>query len=315
MLRVDFINVGYGDSILIRAMEQDVTYYTMLIDAGDTDDAAHYEQGRIRTVDYLAEAGVERINTLLLTHLHKDHVGGMPAVISKFPVEQVVAGYYPPEAALSPEKKFVHYKDGALSLARGADAWRVSVSILRANGTTCTKLADCEGRIELAPGLTVSYLQGWKDGNERQKRIFDRLLGPESGPTEGELLQLDRFINNLSITLVLEHQGLKIALLGDVYLGFWREHSIPENCRIVKLPHHGHADAVSEELLRTLSPDWAVVSVSNDRTDDCPCARLADMTDIAQIECTDRVRPFNSAGGKALRFDVTQDRIAMARVE
>ena len=42
-------------------------------------------------VAYLDQQGVERISALVCSHAHEDHVGGLPAVLAKFPVEQVYA--------------------------------------------------------------------------------------------------------------------------------------------------------------------------------------------------------------------------------
>jgi len=99
MLLLDFINVGYGDSILIRELQQDETVYTLLVDCGDTKMAAHYEHHRICVCDYLKKAGVFRIDTLLITHLHKDHIGGLAQVAAFFPVQQIISSYYPPSNA------------------------------------------------------------------------------------------------------------------------------------------------------------------------------------------------------------------------
>ncbi len=41
MLLLDFINVGYGDSILVRELHGTAAIYTMSIDCGDTEDPAH----------------------------------------------------------------------------------------------------------------------------------------------------------------------------------------------------------------------------------------------------------------------------------
>lgn len=315
MLRLDFINVGYGDSILVRVIDAGKTLHTLLIDAGDTDDSACYERGRIKTVDFLVQEGVERIDTLLLTHLHKDHVGGMPAVVSRFSVGRVFAGYYPPENASFLTEKLKNYHEGALALALGAEAWRFSVKRLQENEVPCLLLADHSGMIELAPDLTLYYIQGWDNGNGRQKEILDLLFQPGHLPAEQDLLHLDRFINNLSIVAILEYQGERIALLGDVYLNFWRKHKIPERCRIVKLPHHGHADAVDAELLQKIDPEWIVISVSNERTDNCPCVSLEQMAGTRKIICTDAVQRLDSFGGKAVRFEIASNGISVERIK
>ncbi len=77
-LLVHFIDVGQGDCELIQAPEANV-----LIDAGDVG------EGDL-VVDYLKAQGVERIDYLLATHPHADHIGGMPEVVEAFEIGKVL---------------------------------------------------------------------------------------------------------------------------------------------------------------------------------------------------------------------------------
>ncbi len=77
-LTVDFIDVGQGDAILVESPEG----LTMLIDAGDNSE----EQ---RIVDYLEDKGVERLDYVIGTHPHADHIGGLDAVINQFDIGEI----------------------------------------------------------------------------------------------------------------------------------------------------------------------------------------------------------------------------------
>jgi len=76
--KVVFFNVGDADSILIL----DGSGQNMLIDAGDN---AHEDF----LVDSIREFGVSRIDILVLTHPHEDHIGGADAVIGSFDIETI----------------------------------------------------------------------------------------------------------------------------------------------------------------------------------------------------------------------------------
>ena len=76
--QVHFIDVGQGDSILIRS-----DGYTALIDAGEND------QGKTVT-EYLRGQGITKIDYLLMTHPHSDHIGGMDTVIKEFEIGKVI---------------------------------------------------------------------------------------------------------------------------------------------------------------------------------------------------------------------------------
>lgn len=76
-LKVHFLDVGQADSILIQAPSG-----TILIDGGNNDDA-----GLI--VQYLKAQGVKRIDAVIATHPHEDHIGGLDVVIRSFPVSSI----------------------------------------------------------------------------------------------------------------------------------------------------------------------------------------------------------------------------------
>ena len=78
-LEVHFIDVGQGDSILLHAVNEDIA---ILIDAGD------FSSGQA-VVSYLQKAGITKIDHLIATHPHADHIGGLPAVIKAFPIGEM----------------------------------------------------------------------------------------------------------------------------------------------------------------------------------------------------------------------------------
>ena len=71
ILRVTFLDVGQGDAVLLQAPGGQ----TALIDAGRGD-----------IVPLLRELGVARIDLMVATHPHADHIGGMRGVIESMPV-------------------------------------------------------------------------------------------------------------------------------------------------------------------------------------------------------------------------------------
>lgn len=76
-LIVDYIDVGQADSILLRNKDK-----TMLIDAGTN------EQGK-KVVKFLKEEGISKIDYLIGTHPHEDHIGGLDDVINNFDIGQI----------------------------------------------------------------------------------------------------------------------------------------------------------------------------------------------------------------------------------
>jgi competence protein ComEC len=77
MLVITFINVGYGESILLEAGENK-SKTVILIDGGSGEDGEYTgNTGRIRTVEYLAKKGIAVLDLAVVSHVHEDHVCGL----------------------------------------------------------------------------------------------------------------------------------------------------------------------------------------------------------------------------------------------
>ncbi|MBE6777807.1 MAG: MBL fold metallo-hydrolase [Ruminococcaceae bacterium] len=82
-LEVHYIDVGNADCILLIQGEK-----TMLIDAGERGDADEI-------LDYLRQEGVQRLDLVIATHAHADHIGSMDRIIKEMPVGQFLMAFMP----------------------------------------------------------------------------------------------------------------------------------------------------------------------------------------------------------------------------
>ena len=78
-LSVHYIDVGQADCALLECAGQ-----YMIIDGGNVDDSD-------LVVTYLQDQGVEQLHTVICTHAHEDHVGGLAAVLAVYPTEQILS--------------------------------------------------------------------------------------------------------------------------------------------------------------------------------------------------------------------------------
>ena len=77
--QVYYIDVGQGDSELIRLSQDSGESFDILIDAGT-------RSTKQELSDYLRQLGVENLDVVIGTHPHEDHIGGMAQVLEDFPV-------------------------------------------------------------------------------------------------------------------------------------------------------------------------------------------------------------------------------------
>lgn len=83
-LKVHFINVGQADAILVQQGSS-----TMLVDGGNNEDGQLVK-------NYITNLGINKIDVMVGTHAHEDHIGGLDYVINAMQVGKI---YFPKQTS------------------------------------------------------------------------------------------------------------------------------------------------------------------------------------------------------------------------
>lgn len=77
-LTISFIDVGQGDSILIRTPEDKY----IIVDSGSTNE-------KDKLYDYIGSMEIDSIDVVISTHPHEDHIGNLDNIIEDYDVKEI----------------------------------------------------------------------------------------------------------------------------------------------------------------------------------------------------------------------------------
>lgn len=188
MLALDFINVGNGDSILIRELENGQQRYALMVDFGhdclvrdDHPGELDPRSQRIYAGDFLRELGVERLDMALTTHFHRDHIGGLGRVLDAARVGTFVTTYLPPPNApeLEPDED-----NGLPKAARNAlRCVQLYTKALQSHSGRIERFCCIPGTetvtLQLTPELKMDILCGEPALYRRQREVYDAAYAGE----------------------------------------------------------------------------------------------------------------------------------------
>ncbi|MDR1800358.1 MAG: MBL fold metallo-hydrolase [Lachnospiraceae bacterium] len=267
-LKITFINVGYGEAILLEhTADKESGVFRILIDGGSREECDYKGfENRTRCVDYLHEMSISHLDILINTHIHEDHVGGLVEVAKQIDIDEFWAVFPAPEdwdIALPNDTK----PDNVFVMALG-DAKKTKDYLEEKNVPIKTIFAGFKA--ELKPGFSVSILA--PKGGESERFINELGLVYTLSDAEelaGRLKAYDVAMNNMSAVLMFEFNEKKILLVGDTNISGYG--NIPEFCEdrlkadVLKLGHHGQKDSVTMEILNKIDPKIAVICADSKR--------------------------------------------------
>lgn len=247
-LRVYVLDVGQtdGDSILIISPEDKV----VLVDAGDVG------KGK-KVLDALKRHDVKKIDYFIATHAHADHIGGAPEVMSALPIGNVIdTGLLPPEMEPAEETETTDAKGKGKKKAAppkkptkeplSVIAYRNYKDAVDRTGAKYEKATPELPPLELGGGAILTILAPVEP-------LFTRAQ-MKSGGSES---------NANSIVMRLDYGEFSMLLAGDAEAQTEERLVVKETkleAKILKVAHHASRYATSENFVKIVKPEVAIVS-------------------------------------------------------
>jgi len=211
-LTVTVLDVGQGDSILVETPSGK----KMLIDAGEA------EMGQRVVVPYLRRHGISRLDLVVMTHPHEDHVGGLPVVLENIKVDTVLEpGAVFKSLSYQRFKELIAKNKTKYQLARAGQVINFGQNcVAKVLHPELPLLTDNLNNVSVVIRLTYGKFSMMLTGDNEQ---------------EGEQQILTRVTSNLSPVTSIRSL-------------------------IFKVGHHGSNTATAVDFLEAVSPQVAVIS-------------------------------------------------------
>lgn len=221
-LKIYILNVGQGDTVVVHAPDDSI----ILVDC--------YNFTKVKQLlDYL---GKSRIDLLVTTHPHFDHIKGVPQLLSDFEVKQwwdpcvpCASGTYIQIHQICIEKCILaNYIGGA---------------------NIFTKFGDLIIRV-ISPSTTL------------RKHIDNEVNANNS------ILPPGISFNDYSLILSVRYQNFNMILGADAEMATWSALQVELHdeiqCQALKIPHHGSCRGSHLQLIEKMGPQHVIISYGQD---------------------------------------------------
>lgn len=210
-MSVTILKTGKSDAIVLCSEGQ-----TMMIDTGEIDDAE-------KIVEFFRDAGINTIDTMVITHFDKDHVGGAGLLVETFNVKRVLIPNY--EGVIAEYADFMAAMEAAL--------------------ITPERVAD-----------NMDFTLGQMNICIEPPKTYDI-------NTISEVVEdYDNTLSLMTKVTCGERKFLFTADADKRRLNEWLEDNEGEHFDFIKGPHHGKYNAALEHLLQSATPEYVALTCS-----------------------------------------------------
>ena len=284
-LQIYVIDVAQGDSTLIVGPGRDGKRVTVLIDAGDfrgTDGASLVER-------ILKIAGVEHLDHVVLSHYDADHMGGFVTNMNRS--KSLLWTRDSPDkdspcrpTALFPTVSIIDIGEPVGDSNARKEWLRCVPQILEARATVKRIQIDkprlLGHRIDLGEGVVAEIVtgRGYVVGNCSKIHLAN-------SPNEMSISVLvstkDGFDFLVTGDLIGRKYGREDAMLEDALAGALADRGV--DLEVLRVGHHGGANATSPGFIKELKPEVALISVGTNTHGHPHCDTLETLKDLQLV--------------------------------
>lgn len=280
---IDFINVGFGEATLIH-LENEVqkSSLNILVDAG-SDDLEIYAKDtrRISITKYLENHGIDSIDRMIITHFHRDHIGGFIEVLKTVKVHKVISHLSIPECFDSficqmkwgSELESVRLYLKILSLIKNKN---IAMEVISHDQTLRWGLFEL--KLIMPPKKAFEILLSKLPLQEEITRLLELLNDSYLRAKDSEkaslihknMIWVEKHMNPFSLGLLISKKEDQLCLItSDRHLHSLVNHNICK-VKLLQAPHHGDQTYIDSKSYMSLDPQFFLISADSEGTYQLP---------------------------------------------
>lgn len=256
--KIVFCDVGQGDASYIRVKNQ----VDILIDAGP-------DKKVLNCLGKFMPFWDRKIEIAIISHPQKDHFGGLIYIVDRYQIDKIII---PP---------IMNNSNSFLSLIKKINRKEISLLPITA-GTEIKVLTD--KIIFLWP--TREFIKKYTVFTSQAQ------LRNQNLTTSNVLGTATVDLNHFSLIFLFQEENYKILFTGDAsplsldsLLSQYKNNlDLFNNLRILKIPHHGSKNGLTEKFLQLAKPTIAVISVGQKNIYSHPATEILDMLEAKKIK-------------------------------
>lgn len=210
-LTITMLEIGHGDAILLQDGKKNV-----LVDTG-------HKANRQLVLQGLQKLGVRRIDTIILTHHHADHIGNIFPIASRYGVEKI-------------HHTGLHKEDNPISL---------KLKEAFANKLYKEKLLKAGDKLKLSRDMRMEVLSPGEFLPEGYRSHFNNASLVTKLYYKDFTMLFTGDVEQPTDTILTKKYGSKLE------------------ADVLKVPHHAVKGSNSHEFLAAVKPKYAVISCSD----------------------------------------------------
>ena len=235
---VTFLDVGHGSSILLQLPENK----NILIDGGSSTQNDRFNIGERVIGPFLWKLKLNHLDAVVITHPHADHYNGLPFILARFRPKKLWVNGRPGH-----DKEYQELLDLASQLGIDTKIAKTDDVLFQTSTTRLVCIHSGKG----TPAPIFNHDQ-------------DTLINP----------------NDFSIVLRLETNTKSFLFPADIS-AVMAETLLGKNkqlkSEILMAPHHGSSSSMSQDFIRTVGPEYIVISAGRDNPFNFPAKSFYDL--------------------------------------